>query len=356
MALLDALGRQRAAVGHLVGETIFLRDAQRDAAAVLAGRARALARCAHEASAPRPLVLQQPPATHAGAFELAVHGLIPAYPTEWRVRDLDVETGCDCVDCLRSGARSIDFAGRQWLQTTHIPGHGDDPESQASNMFRSAKRLLADRGMSFRNVVRTWIHLRDIDRDYDILNAMRRRFFLAEGVDPRPASTGVAGALASGRHDVTLSLFALDGSAADAPIDVVPFSTPLLNEAWSYGADFSRGLCVTDANAVTLHVSGTASLDESGRSVHAGDLHRQAERMLDNIETLLAARQATRANLVRGIAYVRRASDGPVLRSLFERRGFDRFPCAFVEAALCRSELLCETEVVAMLPLSASRA
>lgn len=246
--------------------------------------------------------------------------------------------------------------GRRRLQTTHIPGTGDDPETQASNMFGAAKRLLADCGMSFRNVVRTWIHLRDIERDYGVLNAVRRRFFLAEGIDPRPASTGVGGAIASSTHDVSLSLLALAGDTADAAIDVVPFSTPRLNEAWSYGADFSRGLCVTDANAVTLHVSGTASLDESGNSVHTGDLRLQAERMLENIETLLAARQATIADLVSGVAYLRRASDGPCLRSLFERLGFGEFPCAFVEAALCRPELLCETEVVAMLPMGTSRA
>jgi len=355
-ALLDALNQQRGTIDHIVGETIFLRDIRRDADAVLAGRALALAQSGQQAAVPRPAVVQQPPATHHGPFELAVHALIPERSSGWRVRDLGVESGCACVDCLRSGARLVDFDGIRWLQTTHIPGSGADPETQATNMFRSANRLLIDSGMNFRNVVRTWIHLRDIDRDYDILNTVRRRFFLTEGIDPRPASTGVGGAVASGTHDISMSLLALAGNAADATIDVVPFSTPLLNEAWSYGADFSRGLCVTDANAVTLHVSGTASLDESGRSVHAGDLARQAERMLDNIETLLAAQQATRADIVSGIAYVRRASDGPSLRSHFERRGFAGFPCAFVEAALCRSELLCETEVVAMLPLNTLRA
>lgn len=355
-ALLDALHQQRGTIDHIVGETIFVRDVRRDADAVLAGRARALAQRWPRAAAPRPLVVQQAPATHQGPFEVAAHGLIPKHPTHWRVRDRAAETGCACVDCLRSSTRLVEFSGVRWLQTTHIPGSGADSETQATHMFHSAKRLLVDRGMNFRNVVRTWIHLRDIDRDYDILNTVRRRFFLAEGIDPRPASTGVGGAMAGGTHDFSMSLLALDGNAADAKIDVVPFSTPLLNEAWSYGADFSRGVRVTDANAVTLHVSGTASLDELGCSIHAGDLARQAERMLDNIETLLAAQHATRADIVSGIAYVRHESDGPFLRSLFDRRGFAGFPCAFVEAALCRSELLCETEVVAMLPLSASRA
>jgi len=319
------------------------------------GRERAFAQGGRGHSAPRPLVVQQPPATHQGAFEVAVHALIPhAATTGWQVRDIEVATDCDCVDCRRRGARLVHLGGRSSLYTTHIPGIGDGPEAQAANMFRSAERMLASCGMRFRDVVRTWIHLRDIERDYDILNAARRRFFHAAGIEPRPASTAVAGAMASATHDMSLSLVALRGDDTGAGIDVAPFSTSLLNEAWTYGADFSRGLCVADTNAVTLHVSGTASVDENGRSVHPGDLDRQAERMLDNIETLLAARQATREDLVSGIAYVRHAADGPRLRSLFESRGFDRFPCALVEAPICRSELLCETEAVALLPLTAS--
>jgi enamine deaminase RidA (YjgF/YER057c/UK114 family) len=127
-------------------------------------------------------------------------------------------------------------------------------------------------------------------------------------------------------------------------------STPSLNEAWSYGADFSRGLRLVEANKITLHVSGTASIDEAGRSVHAGDFEAQAERMLDNIESLLTLQGATFETLICGVTYLRRPSDAQVLRSLYRRRGFDGFPCALVQAALCRPELLCETEAVALLP------
>lgn len=323
---------------------------------MLGGRARALAARGLAIPAPRPLVVQQPPATHDGAFEVAAHALIPHPATRWQVRDLDAEAGCDCVDCRRSGARLVRCGNQQSLQTTQIPGTGAGPEQQAANMFRAAERLLARAGMNFRHVVRTWIHLRDIDRDYDVLNAARRRFFHDAGVDLRPASTGVAGAMAFPAHDVSLSLIALRADDAAAGIAVRPISTPLLNEAWSYGADFSRGLRVADANAVTLHVSGTASLDEAGRSVHTGDFDRQAARMLDNIATLLAGSRATPADLLSGVAYLRHAADGPRLRELFALRGFDAFPCAFVAAPLCRPELLCETEVVALLPLAAAPA
>jgi hypothetical protein len=60
--------------------------------------------------------------------------------------------------------------------------------------------------------------------------------------------------------------------------------------------------------------------------------------------------------VVSGVTYLRNPSDLPVLRSIFRERSFDGFPCAIVEAALCRAELLCETEAVAMLPLATAGA
>jgi enamine deaminase RidA (YjgF/YER057c/UK114 family) len=133
-------------------------------------------------------------------------------------------------------------------------------------------------------------------------------------------------------------------------------STPLLNEAWSYGADFSRGLRVTDANQVTLHVSGTASVDESGHTVHAGDFAAQVDRMLHNLASLLERQGARLGDLVSGVTYLKRATDAPALHAMLRARGFDGFPCAVVEAPLCRPDLLCETEAVAVLSLTTAEA
>ena len=50
-----------------------------------------------------------------------------------------------------------------------------------------------------------------------------------------------------------------------------------------------------------------------------------------------------------GALYLKRHGDAPVLGALRRQRGFDGFPYALVEAPLCRPELLCEAEAVAML-------
>jgi enamine deaminase RidA (YjgF/YER057c/UK114 family) len=220
-------------------------------------------------------------------------------------------------------------------------------------MFREAERLLEQCGMGFGDVVRTWIHLRDIERDYDALNQARRAFFAARAVEPRPASTGVQGAPASDAHDFCMSLWAVRSSR---PLDRRCMSTPTLAEAWSYGADFSRGLRVVEANRVTLHVSGTASIDEAGRTVHVGDLDGQVDRMLHNVATLLAEQGAGFEHVLSGVAYLKDAGAAAALRAGCRARGFDGFPCAVVEAPLCRPELLCEVEAVVALPLGTARA
>jgi enamine deaminase RidA (YjgF/YER057c/UK114 family) len=113
---------------------------------------------------------------------------------------------------------------------------------------------------------------------------------------------------------------------------------------------------MTEANHVTLHVSGTASIDEAGRTVHVGNFEAQADRMLHNIALLLAQQGASFENVMSGVTYLKNPSDAPALRSVCRKHGFDGFPCALVEATLCRPELLCETEAVALLPLASAGA
>jgi enamine deaminase RidA (YjgF/YER057c/UK114 family) len=265
------------------------------------------------------------------------------------VRDLRAAPSCRCEGCARSGARLVRFGDQTSLYTTNVYGAGGDPCEQVLNMFLAAERLLDQCGMEFRDVVRTWIHLRDIDRDYHALNQARREFFRRCGIEVRPASTGVQGIPFPDAHDFSMSFYAVKSSR---PRDVTPMSAPTLNEAWNYGADFSRGLKIADANKVALYVSGTASVDETGRTVHVGNFEAQADRMLHNIASLLAQQGATFEHLVSGVTYLRNPSDAPVLRKMFHRRGFDDFPCALVKTPLCRPELLCETEAVALLPLA----
>ena len=352
-ALAGLLAANSASFRDLTRETLFLREVRRDLPLVLDVRARVLAEIGQEVCSPAPTFIQQAPVALHASFELSACAVVPRHRDAWSVRDVRAASSCACEGCARSGGRLVCLGDQTSLHTANVYGPGADAVEQAWNMFCAAERLLDQCGMEFRDVVRTWIHLRDIDRDYDALNQARREFFRQRGIERRPASTGVQGLPLPDTHDFSMSLYAVK---SPRPLDVTPMSAPSLNEAWSYGVDFSRGLRVADANKVAIYVSGTASIDEAGRSVHAGNFEAQVDRMLGNIASLLARQGASFANVVSGVAYLKDPNDAPVLRSMFHQRGFDGFPCALLEAKLCRPELLCEAEAVAMLPLAAAGA
>lgn len=352
-ALAARLAAQSASFRHLTCETLFLRDIRRDLPTVLEARTRVLDELGERAGAPLPAFIQQAPVGHDASFELSASAVVPRQRDAWSVHDVVAAPSCSCEGCARSGARLVQLADQMSLHTTNIYGSGRDAYAEVGDMFDAAERLLEQCGMGFRDVVRTWIHLRDIDRDYDALNQARREFFRRSGIEPRPASTGVQGVPFPDTHDFSMSLLAVQSPRA---LDVAVMSTPRLSEAWTYGVDFSRGLRVVEANKLTLHVSGTASIDEAGHTVHVGNFEAQVDRMLDNIASLLARQGASFENLISGVTYLRNPADAPVLRSLYQRRRFEGFPHALVEAPLCRPELLCEAEAVAMLPLAAAEA
>lgn len=339
--LASQLAANGASFRDLTTETLLVRDV-RALPAFLDARRRVLAELGQQDTAPQPSFIGQAP-DDGLPFHLVATALVPHQRDTWSAEDVPVPAACGCDGCARTGARIVRLGDTTWLHSTNLFGAGVDTYAQTRDAFRVAEELLRQHDLDFRDVVRTWIQLRDIDRDYDALNRARREFFSERGITRRPASTGVQGNPYPDGHHVALRLMAM------RPADAAVVSTPTLNEAWSYGADFSRGLRLTDPNQVTIHVSGTASIDEAGRTVHQGDVGAQAERMLHNIETLLAGQNAGVADLASAIVYLKRPADAGAVRAVLDRRGFRGFPCSIVDAPLCRPELLCETEAVAVL-------
>ena len=81
----------------------------------------------------------------------------------------------------------------------------------------------------------------------------------------------------------------------------------VLNEAYAYAkpSSFSRGMRIDLNGLVILLISGTASIDEQGRSIHIGDFRAQMQRTLNNITGLLASEGATWHDIVRTTCYLR---------------------------------------------------
>ena len=80
------------------------------------------------------------------------------------------------------------------------------------------------------------------------------------------------------------------------------------------------------------------------------DFEGQARRMLLNVRGLLEAQGANFGDVVSAITYLKRPEDAQHLRQIFCEAGYEGFPNVIVAAEVCRTELLCETELLAVLP------
>jgi enamine deaminase RidA (YjgF/YER057c/UK114 family) len=128
----------------------------------------------------------------------------------------------------------------------------------------------------------------------------------------------------------------------------------VLNEAYAYGSSFSRGLRIELGNFVLLLISGTASIDEKGDTVHVGDFRAQLRRTYDNITGLLESEGATWKDIIRTTCYLRDIErDYAVFNDertkFFQEQGLDPLPASTgIQAILCRPDLLIEIEAIAM--------
>ncbi len=127
-----------------------------------------------------------------------------------------------------------------------------------------------------------------------------------------------------------------------------------LNEAYDYGSAFSRGMRI-DLNGLSiLLISGTASIDDAGRTVHVGDLRAQLRRTFDNITKLLAAEGATWHDIVRTTCYLRDIERdyqafNEERTTFYNEKQLDPLPASTgIQAILCRPDLLIEIEAIAM--------
>ena len=130
----------------------------------------------------------------------------------------------------------------------------------------------------------------------------------------------------------------------------------VLNEAYAYPkpSSFSRGMRIDLGSVTILLISGTASIDENGVTVHVGDFPAQLKRTFENITGLLEAEGCTWHDVVRTSCYMRdidRDYDAfnAGRTAFFKEQELDPLPASTgIQAHLCRPDLLVEIEAIAM--------
>ncbi len=353
--ILDRVG---ARLCDVVWERAFFRDLANDLGPFQSFRGAAY-RQADVSAEQMPLIslLQQPPCLPGRALELQAYVVVPTTGQSVQIETIPTSGDPSSGEVSLPAAKLLEIDGFRHLYAAGFAGqpeHAAPCESfadQCDSMFNNAGHMLRRHARSFRDVLRTWCYLIDIDRDYDAFNASRNDFFRSEAIQRLPASTGIGAGLYPPGNRCGMDLYALlnpDG----ATIEIMHAST--LNEAPEYGSSFSRGMKLGLPGKTILYISGTASVDEDGATVHIDDAQRQIDRMLLNVQELLTPQAAQFGDVVQAITYLKSADYLDRFQQALPQYEATQMPNSIVVADVCRPDLLCEIEMIAVLPADES--
>lgn len=215
---------------------------------------------------------------------------------------------------------------------------------QAQGVFSLMQRSLAEAGMDFSHVVRTWFYNHEMLQWYGEFNKVRTAFFKEHGVFDGlvPASTGIGGRNAAGAA-LTAGLLAMKAPGGATKAVEVP--SPLQCPAPSYGSSFSRAVEIDTPRGRRLLVSGTASIDPDGHSAHIGDTDAQIELTMAVVRAILESRDMDWYDVTRAIAYFKNSAERPAFDRYCAANAIEGMPVLFTNNDICRDDLLFEIEV-----------
>lgn len=228
---------------------------------------------------------------------------------------------------------------------------GTDSHEQTRRLLEDYATVLEDNGGRLAdNCIRTWFFVQNIDVNYAGVVKARNEVFLHQGLTRDThfiASTGIAGRNADPSLCVQLDTYAVTGLVPEQVHHL--YASTHLNRTYEYGVCFERGTYVDYGDRRQVFISGTASIDNRGQIVHAGDIRQQTERMWENVEALLKEAGMNYDDIGQMIVYLRDPGDYQTVERLFNAR-FPNMPRVTVLAPVCRPGWLIETECVAIIP------
>lgn len=234
---------------------------------------------------------------------------------------------------------------------------GADSPLQAAcrEAYRRIFRLLDSQGLP--HLWRVWNYLAGINEEVDGLeryrqfNIGRQDAFIEFA---RGATGNVPAACAIGLAGGPLSIAFLAG---DQP--AVPVENPRQVSAYNYPAEygprsptFSRAALAYPPGQEILFISGTASI-LGHQTVHPGDVAGQCRESMANVAAVvdqanrLCRSAAYALNALSYRVYVRQAADFPVIREILTGLLGEIAEIVYVQADICRHDLLLEIEAMA---------
>ena len=273
---------------------------------------------------------------------------------------------------------TADYGGAQvMLQSVRLTDaevEGLSAQQQTELIFSRHIEWLRANGMTLKDhCMRTWLYVRDIDRNYAGVMKGRNAVFAREGLTADThyiASTGIEGCIAETQPVIAIDFFSVKQSgatpaaataaasapettaatsatsaAAPAPAPFFLNALDYLNRTSEYGVAFERGTKVSIAGSDKVFISGTASIDKFGNCLYVGDVVRQTDRLFLNISQLLANAGRKLGDMTYMIVYLRDIADAAFVEGYLKSH-FPSVPHLVVKASVCRPKWLIEVECV----------
>lgn len=232
------------------------------------------------------------------------------------------------------------------LGNIHTDDFSGTNADHARRAYEKMLQALQTVNMDFRNTVRMWNYLDDILSWYGDFNVMRTEFFNKHDVFNNiiPAATGIGAGNPSGAAYVG-DLMAIKPKG-NTKAFAVP--SPLQCPAINYQSSFSRAVEIDFSDHRYLSISGTASIEPGGETVHIDDVAGQIKLTMEVVEAILKSRNMSWDNTVKSIAYFADIKDAPVFYEFLKNNNYPQFPVSISHAIVCRHDLLFEIELEAI--------
>lgn len=239
---------------------------------------------------------------------------------------------------------------------------------QATCVFEKLRNVFRVEQAELRHIVRQWNYIGDIvgfengNQHYQLFNNARTAFYEdVQFENGFPAATGIS-------MNVKSLLVSLIAVVPEADTRIYGIDNSLQKPAWNYSEKvlvegeniklkttpkFERGKLIVCKEKGVFFVSGTAAIRDE-KSSFAGDVAMQTRETIENINYLISKENQELSNVKDAyhlcLAYVRvylkNRTDYAKVKRLIDE-AWPELKSVFVEAEVCRPELLVEIEGIA---------
>jgi enamine deaminase RidA (YjgF/YER057c/UK114 family) len=244
----------------------------------------------------------------------------------------------------------------------------EDTRKAAEKAFDLMVAILENEQMSLNNLIRQWnyigniLDIKDEYQNYQIFNEVRNDYYSRyRKMKGYPAATGVG----MKHGGVILDFCAVELSeslkirAVENPnqINAYNYGQQVLmglkdkDKATKHAPQFERALLVANNHDAYLHISGTASIIGQ-ETIGKNDIGKQTIVTIENVKKLTETERINK--LISGPVisgekyslfriYIKKQSDFRIVHQIFNEQ-FPGIPAIYVEADICRDDLLMEIE------------